>query len=142
MLTIYQVYAKRYGQSKLALIWLTGELSRQYPSIKVAAVHPGRILTGMATGLQKESLLVRLTMPIAPLVCVPVVVGVRNHLWASTSSAVVSGMYYEPVGKPGKLSAACHDATLSRRLRDWTDTALEGRTKTKHSGTSCLDTSI
>lgn len=80
----------------------------------------------MATGLQKESLLVRVSMPIAPLFCVPVPIGVRNHLWAATSSDIVSGMYYEPVGTPGKLSASAKDEGLSKRLLEWTDTALEG----------------
>lgn len=126
LLTVYQVYAKRYGQSKVALICLTQSLARQNPSIKIVAVHPGRILTGMATRLAKESLLVRLSRPIAPLVCVPVLVGIKNHLWAATSADVVSGMYYEPVGMAGNLSAAAKDEGLAERLCEWTDTVLEG----------------
>ncbi|RYP09150.1 hypothetical protein DL765_008541 [Monosporascus sp. GIB2] len=119
-------YAKRYGQSKVALIGLTRELSREYPQFKAVAVHPGRILTGMATSLQKESTLARLTKHIAPLFCVPVLVGIRNHLWAATSPHAVSGTYYEPVGVPGKLSPAAKDESLSKRLREWTDNAVSG----------------
>lgn len=78
----------------------------------------------MSTGLQKESLLVHLAMPIAPLFSVPVAIGIRNHLWAATSSDVVSGMYYEPVGKPGKLSEAAKDESLWKRLSEWTDATL------------------
>ncbi|KAM0820690.1 hypothetical protein AB5N19_06510 [Seiridium cardinale] len=117
-------YAKRYGQSKVALIGLTKELSREYPQFKVVAVHPERILTGMAESLRKESLLTRLTLPIAPLFCVPTTVGIRNHLWASTSPDVVSGMYYEPVGVPGKLSASAQDEKFLKRLHEWTSDAL------------------
>ncbi|KAF4176050.1 hypothetical protein CNMCM8694_007060 [Aspergillus lentulus] len=119
-------YPKRYGQSKAALIGLMQGLSRDYPQIKSVAVHPGRILTGMATSLWKESTLARLTKPIAPFFCVPVTTGIRNHLWAATSSDVVSGTYYEPVGVPGTLSPAVQDPTFAKRLKEWTDNALEG----------------
>ncbi|GIK05266.1 hypothetical protein Aspvir_009370 [Aspergillus viridinutans] len=119
-------YPKRYGQSKAALIGLMKELSRDYPQIKTVAIHPGRILTGMARSLWKESTPARLTKPIAPFFCVPVTTGIRNHLWAATSSEVVSGTYYEPVGVPGKLSPALQDQTFPKRLREWTDNALGG----------------
>ncbi|TGJ88078.1 hypothetical protein E0Z10_g620 [Xylaria hypoxylon] len=114
-------YAQRYGQSKLALIGLARELAQRYPSLTTAAVHPGRIITGMATALSKESLLVRLTAPLAPLVCVPVSIGVKNHLWAATSPDVTSGKYYEPVGLPGKETNDAKDPDLSRRLWEWTE---------------------
>ncbi|KAL2844021.1 hypothetical protein BJX68DRAFT_152574 [Aspergillus pseudodeflectus] len=119
-------YSTRYGQSKVALIGLMKNLSRQYPQIKCVAIHPGRILTGMARSLQKESLLAWLTKPIAPLFCVPVATGIRNHLWAATSPEVVSGRYYEPVGVPGTLSAVANDEAFYKRLQEWTDEALKG----------------
>ena len=78
----------------------------------------------MATSLQKESMLARWTKPLAPLFCVPVSIGIQNHLWAATSSKVVSGMYYEPVGVPGTRSDAAKDELLSKRLREWTEDAL------------------
>ncbi|KAI0520798.1 hypothetical protein F5B22DRAFT_52001 [Xylaria bambusicola] len=118
-------YAQRYGQSKLALIGLARELAQRYPSLTTASVHPGRILTGMATALSKESLLVRLTAPLAPLVCVSVVIGIKNHLWAATSPDVVSGKYYEPVGVPDKESNDAKNPDLSRRLWEWTDQELQ-----------------
>jgi retinol dehydrogenase-12 len=102
------------------------ELSSNYPQIKTVAIHPGRILTGMARSLWKESTLAWLTKPIAPFFCVPVATGIRNHLWAATSSEVVSGEYYEPVGVPGRLSPALQEETFSKRLRVWTDNALGG----------------
>ncbi|KAF1979988.1 NAD(P)-binding protein [Bimuria novae-zelandiae CBS 107.79] len=119
-------YSQRYGQSKLALIHLVRQLATRYPEVKTAAVHPGRILTGMATRLKKESLLVRVTAPIAPFFCVPVSVGIINHLWAATSPDVVSGKYYEPVGVPGKESALAKDESLSKKLWDWTEVQFTG----------------
>lgn len=80
----------------------------------------------MATSLQKEDLFVRLTKPIAPLFCVPVAIGVRNHLWAATNPGVVSGKYYEPVGIPDKESVMAKDEDLSRRLWEWTERELDG----------------
>jgi hypothetical protein len=100
------------------------QLSKQHPELKVVAIHPGRILTGLSTSLAKESLLARLTMPIGPLFCVPVTVGIRNHLWAATSPRVVTGTYYEPVGVKGAVSEAAGREELVERLRIWTDDTL------------------
>ena len=44
----------RYGQSKLANILFTKELTRRYPAIKSVALHPGGIDTGLSLGFQKE----------------------------------------------------------------------------------------
>ncbi|KAI1195110.1 hypothetical protein F5X97DRAFT_335535 [Nemania serpens] len=118
-------YSQRYGQSKLALIGLARELAQRYPRLRTAAVHPGRILTGMAASLATESLLVRLSTPIAQFICVPVSVGIRNHLWAATSSAVISGKYYEPVGVPDRESEIAKDENLSRRVWEWTENELK-----------------
>lgn len=58
--------------------------------------------------------------------CVPVHVGVKNHLWAATSPEVVSGKYYEPVGIPDKESVAAKDEALSRKLWEWTENEMTG----------------
>lgn len=80
----------------------------------------------MADSLKKESLLVKITAPIAPYFCVPVSVGIINHLWAATSPDVKTGSYYEPVGVPGKESALAKDENLSKKVWDWTEEQLEG----------------
>ncbi|KAI1332960.1 hypothetical protein F5Y16DRAFT_354446 [Xylariaceae sp. FL0255] len=121
-------YTQRYGQSKLALIGLARELAQRYPQLKTAAIHPGRVLTDMATKLGKESLLVRLGAPLAPLICVPVEIGVRNHVWAATSPDVVSGEYYEPVGVPGKETKEAKDPVLSGKVWEWTERELGSMT--------------
>ncbi|OTA97028.1 hypothetical protein M434DRAFT_19246 [Hypoxylon sp. CO27-5] len=120
-------YGQRYGQSKLALIGLMRGLAHRYPKVKSCAVHPGRILTGMAESLKRESILVRVTTPISPLFCVPVSVGIRNHLWAATSLDIVSGTYYEPVGVPAKGSTAAQDEKMPDKLWEWTTNELKGR---------------
>lgn len=102
------------------------ELAKRHPQITVVAVHPGRIITGMARGLQQESLLFRATAPISPLFCVAPAIGVRNHLWAATAAGVESGKYYEPVGVPDKETAIGKDPALSSRLWEWTEKELEG----------------
>jgi retinol dehydrogenase-12 len=117
-------YSTRYGQSKVAQIVLMKDLARRYPQIKTVAIHPGRILTSMAMKLKKESISVRIAIPILSLICVPVNVGIRNHLWAATSPDVVNGTYYEPVGVPGSLSPAAEDVGLLETLHEWTENAL------------------
>ncbi|KAI0152623.1 NAD(P)-binding protein [Xylariaceae sp. FL1272] len=120
-------WTSRYGQSKLALLALTRGLAKRYPQITVAAVHPGRVITGMGDKLRAESFLIRMTKPIAPLVAVPVTVGARNHLWVATSPQVVSGSYYEPVGVLAEGSALSRDEKLIEKLWEWTDAELIGQ---------------
>jgi retinol dehydrogenase 12 len=80
----------------------------------------------MADSLRKESLLARVTTPIAPLFCVPVPIGIRNHLWAATSPDMVTGTYYEPVGVPAKPSHTAADETMPDKLWEWTSNELKG----------------
>ncbi|KAL2167196.1 hypothetical protein VTG60DRAFT_1608 [Thermothelomyces hinnuleus] len=116
----------RYGQSKVAIIGFARELAQRYPQLKVAAVHPGRIITGMARALRKESLLFKFSAPISPIFCVSPAVGVRNHLWAATGPDVESGKYYEPVGVPDRETAIAKDPELSKMLWEWTEKELQG----------------
>ncbi|KAF3763899.1 hypothetical protein M406DRAFT_51240 [Cryphonectria parasitica EP155] len=119
-------YLRRYGQSKLALIHLTKHLAKLHPEIDIVALHPGRVNTGMGTELGKESLLVRLTAPLAPFLSVDPDEGARNHLWTATSPNVVSGKYYEPVGVPDKEGATARDDEMKEALMQWTDNELKG----------------
>ncbi|KAH8885869.1 NAD(P)-binding protein [Thozetella sp. PMI_491] len=118
-------YFQRYGQSKVACIFLAKELARRYPQLKVVAVHPGRIATGIAVGLKNESFLVKLTTPLAPLLTTSIENGAKNHLWASTAAEAETGKYYEPVGIPDKESATAKDADLSKKLWEWTQNELK-----------------
>lgn len=98
-----------------------------HSDIEIVAVHPGRVVTGMGVSLQKESLLMRMTMPFAPFLSVSANVGARNALWAATSSGVVSGKYYEPVGVPDMETSFQYamDKDLGQRLWEWTEQELK-----------------
>ena len=122
-----QNYMRRYGQSKIALIGFAKELARRHPELTVAAVHPGRVSTGLATTLLKESRLIRLTAPFGRFVTTTVELGARNHVWAAAAADVVSGQYYVPVGIPDKNTLMDKDPGLSARLWEWTETELQGR---------------
>ncbi|AEO60348.1 hypothetical protein MYCTH_2112434 [Thermothelomyces thermophilus ATCC 42464] len=102
----------RYGRSKVAIIEFARELARRYPQLKLAAVHPGRIITGMTRGLRKEILLFKSSAPISPIFCVSPAVGVRNHLWAATG--------------PDRETAIVKNPELSKRSWEWTEKELQG----------------
>ncbi|KAK5664036.1 hypothetical protein OQA88_250 [Cercophora sp. LCS_1] len=116
---------KRYGQSKIALIALAKELARECPAIKVAAIHPGRISTGLALDLAENSKLVKYMGPFMTWVTTTVELGARNQVWAATSPDVVSGEYYVPVGIVDKKTLVEKDKTLSTRLWEWTEKELK-----------------
>ena len=74
----------RYGQSKLANILFTRELSRRYPTIKSMALHPGGIETGLALGFQEEHpWLARIIRPIAALFLTTVQQGALTQLFGT-----------------------------------------------------------
>lgn len=53
-------------------------------------------------------------------------VGARNQLWCAVGSGVVSGTYYEPVGKVGTEPALAKDEKSRKELWEWTEKELEG----------------
>ena len=74
----------RYGQSKLANILFTRELTRRYPAIKTAALHPGGIDTGLALGFRKEHpWLAAVLGPIAALFLTTVQQGALTQLFGT-----------------------------------------------------------
>lgn len=111
----------------MALIGLTKQLASEYPQLKVVAVHPGRIATGLGKTLQRDSRLIRLISPFTAFVTTSVELGARNHVWAATSSEVVSGYYFVPVGIIDKNTIIEKDASLTGKLKEWTDVELKGR---------------
>lgn len=125
-LRLSQPYTERYGQSKLALIYLTQQVAQNHPQIKAVAVHPGRVNTGIGVSLAKESLLIRLSKPLAPFMSVSPEEGAKNHLWAATSQDAVSGKYYTPVGVPDREGKLAGDDKLRQRVLDWTETEIGG----------------
>lgn len=115
---------KRYGQSKLANILYPAELSRRHPSITFASIHPGVIKTGLVNGLSGFNYYFTEATTFASQVTIEE--GAKNQLWAASvdKSKIVSGEYYEPVGKPGGHTAASKDEKLSGELYAWTEKAM------------------
>ncbi|UNI21571.1 NADP-retinol dehydrogenase [Purpureocillium takamizusanense] len=117
----------RYGQSKFANVLFARQLAHRNPRLTVAAVHPGVVHTNLeasATGISKSD---RANGPLANLPHVPVNEGVKNQLWASVSKDLVSGEYYEPVGKPDKVRKLGKNDELAKALWDWTEAELKAQ---------------
>jgi len=93
-----------YGQSKLAGVVYASELSKHYPKITTAAIHPGVIYTGL---IDHMGILKRILVKVysSTLKHLNLQEGAYNTLWAATSadkSALKSGGVYEPVGSPSR----------------------------------------
>jgi len=112
----------RYGQSKLANILFTRELTKRYPSIKSMAVHPGGVDTGLALPYRTANSwwFSPLFYLIQPLLKTPEQ-GALTQIWAATSQEAKAGTYYVPVAKENAGSAYSRDEKLARELWDWTE---------------------
>ena len=74
----------RYGQSKLANILFTRELSRRYPAIKSVVLHPGGIDTGLSLGFQEANpRFAAFARPIAALFLTTVQQGALTQLFGT-----------------------------------------------------------
>ncbi|KAL5598152.1 hypothetical protein FOBRF1_011945 [Fusarium oxysporum] len=117
----------RYGQSKLANALFAKELARRYPQLTTASLQPGLVTTNLANTMSDNSWIMRLAWKLTTLfIGVDVPTGTLNQLWASTSKDVVSGTYYEPIGRTGLGKPHTNDRALAAKLWDWTEKELEG----------------
>ncbi|KAF4947066.1 hypothetical protein FGADI_10696 [Fusarium gaditjirri] len=111
-----------YYQSKLANILWARQLAKKYPHFTVSAIDPGLVNTEL---LEKATGMVwYLYAVVRCMLITPVTKGVRNQLWASVAKGVVSGEYYEPVGKHGLATEEGRDDELAEKLWDWTEREL------------------
>ncbi|KAL4953684.1 hypothetical protein BDW69DRAFT_205697 [Aspergillus filifer] len=117
---------RRYGQSKLAQILWTREAAKHYPNIKINAIHPGAVRTNLMNNATGSAWWVKLLGKLATYLVTPVEQGVKNQLWASVSSEIKTGWYYEPVGISGSESELARDEALARGLWEWTEEELKG----------------
>lgn len=114
-----------YGQSKLANLLYPIELAARYPSITSVAVHPGFIKTALHnnnTWVDKQ------IINFLADKWLDEEQGAYNQTWAATTKKedLVSGAYYEPVGKKVvPESKAGRDRKLARELWEWTERELE-----------------
>ncbi|CAA9957837.1 short-chain dehydrogenase/reductase [Pyrenophora teres f. maculata] len=117
----------RYGQSKLANVLFARELSRHFPQIRVAAVHPGIVrgtnLQASATGWP---FIVRHALAfLRYFFTISLEQGVKNQVWAALADDYPNGEYFEPVGKPGNASPYARNLELAEALWAWTENELE-----------------
>lgn len=115
----------RYGQSKLANILFARELAARYPYLKVAAVHPGAVQTGLPRSMTGVPSLIRWVDRMASRWYKSVDEGVKNQLWASVAKDYPSGAYFEPIGVEGKAVAEGKDDELAGKLWEWTEKELQ-----------------
>lgn len=112
----------RYGQSKLANILFARELAVRYPQLRVAAVHPGAVQTGLTRSMTGVPMVLRWVDRFASRWYKRVDEGVKNQLWAATAKDYISGAYFEPIGLEGKTAPEGMDDELARKLWEWTET--------------------
>lgn len=115
----------RYGQSKLANLIYAREFATRYPQFITVSIHPGTVKTDLQKSSGGSLLVGAFQKFVVPLIGVPVQEGAKSQLWAATTSEVVNGEYYEPVGVAGKGSAQSRDMELARRLWEWTEKELQ-----------------
>ncbi|PYH98988.1 NAD(P)-binding protein [Aspergillus ellipticus CBS 707.79] len=118
----------RYGQSKLANILWTRQLAIQYPTLTVVSVHPGIVKTNLLSGATDAPWLIRWVFQTARRIGLAATAekGALNQLWASVSSQVTSGEYYDPVGVMGNTTPHARDMQLAGRVWEWTEEELNG----------------
>ncbi|CAM1511930.1 Fc.00g094430.m01.CDS01 [Cosmosporella sp. VM-42] len=117
----------RYGQSKLANAAYAHEISKRCPQFTTVSVHPGAVKTELNKP-NRESLFLRVSQALVlPFIGLTPQNGAKSQLWAATSTKVVSGEYYEPVGVLGKGSSLIKNVDFGARLWEWTAKELEGQ---------------
>lgn len=104
---------RRYGETKLALILLSGELARRMPAIHTYTFEPGLVATGFNTNNGRlMKLMMAMTKPFARTP----EQGAKTLLWLATTPDVAneSGCYYSRERRTDPSSAAQDRATAER----------------------------
>jgi len=119
----------RYGQSKLANIYFSKTLAKQYPGIKCVSLHPGVVNTGIVANTRNSywyfSWIIDM---IVQLFFTDVSKGALGQLWAAVgkSDEVKSGAYYEPLKKEVS-NKVLEDEELAKKLWDWQENEFTGQ---------------
>ncbi|KAF2222217.1 dehydrogenase with different specificitie [Elsinoe ampelina] len=115
---------RRYGQSKLANLLYAQELARRYSDITFVSIHPGIINTTLISGLSTFNRYFTNITTIGQQVTVAE--GVKNQLWAASVSKdqIKNGVFYEPVGQIGRMTAAAKNQDQAEELYEWTEKTL------------------
>ncbi len=111
-----------YGQSKLANLLFTRELTRRLSragaTVSAAAAHPGGADTNLAAGVTGDHQLgARVGRGLSRLIGQSAAAGALPSLYAATMPDVVPGDYFGPSG-PGELRGSPTRVGMSARARD------------------------
>ncbi|OCL02324.1 oxidoreductase [Glonium stellatum] len=119
----------RYGQSKLAALVYARELARRYPSITSVAIHPGVVQTSLVTDLSATHKAVVYISQLGKLLTPEQGAYTYNQVWAAVGDKPKgkpeNGVFYEPVGMPGKLNTQAKNQKLASELWRWTEKELD-----------------
>ncbi|KAF4336962.1 alcohol dehydrogenase Bli-4 [Fusarium beomiforme] len=116
----------RYGISKLANIHYAAALADRHPKLKVISVHPGAVQTNLAAPIINNSLILgTLVRLVFSFIAVNAAKGALNQLWAMTSPAAESGVFYHPVGVKGKGTKLSQDKDAREKLWEWTQGEIQ-----------------
>nr|GAT45303.1 short-chain dehydrogenase/reductase family protein [Mycena chlorophos] len=116
---------QRYGQSKLANIYLAMEIARRYPQFTAVSVHPGVVQTDLLANLS-WTVRTMAWLSVGGKYLTPAE-GAYNMLWATTvdKSKLEDGEFYVPVGVKEKRMREGSNAKAAEKLWEWTDEELK-----------------
>lgn len=118
----------RYGQSKIANIWMGTELARRYPQILTVSVHPGSVASNLLDPLSQSVNVVSrgVLWGYNKVIAVSVAKGAKNQLWAATAprEGIASGEFYVPVGSTGAMDELARDGAKAKELWEWSETEV------------------
>ncbi len=119
--------AELYGQATLGKVLFAYELAKRYPQITSTSMHPGTVKSNIWGGEKGMNIVLNylVVKPLVALTGVSNEEGAKTQLWCSFSKDVENGRYYEPVGRAGREGPLSRNDEISRKLWEWTETALQ-----------------
>ncbi|KAK1834000.1 short-chain dehydrogenase TIC 32, chloroplastic [Podospora conica] len=115
----------RYGQSKIANIWMGTELARRHPRILTVSVHPGSVASNLTASLNETLNVVSkgFVWGYNKFIAVSVPKGAKNQLWAATAprEGIVNGEFYVPVASAGCMDDLARDSAKAKELWEWSE---------------------
>lgn len=117
----------RYVQSKLANYLYAKQVAEHFPQFTTVSLHPAEVSTELFSREPGDDQIRHMQTVLVPKFAKSIDEGVKNQLWAATTEDLVSGMYYEPVGKVGAEKSPDGHSDMAAKLWAWTEKELEGQ---------------
>lgn len=117
----------RYVQTKLANMLYAKQVAEHFPQFTTVSLHPGEVNTELFSREPGDDQIRHLQTAVVPQHVKPISEGVKNQLWAATTSSIASGTYYEPVGVTDFDKLQEGHSEMAARLWEWTEKELEGQ---------------